>query len=166
MLSKSCTYGLQAVLFLAGRGEEGYVPIRTISDQLGLSHPFLAKVLQALTREDLLRSQRGANGGVTLARPANDITLAEVVTVLDGARLFETCILGFTVCSGEKPCLLHQRWGPIREQIQTLFTETSVRDMVQDTPLFYSILGQISPQSEQSEAAHSQTPEKISTHER
>ena len=147
MLSKSCTYGLQAVLFLAKREKEGFVPIRTISDRFGLSYPFLAKVLQALTRHGLLRSQRGANGGVALARPASAITLAEVVTVLDGARLFETCILGFAVCSDEAPCLLHRRWGPIREQIQVLFAETSVHDMVRDTSLFYGILGQNSPQT-------------------
>ncbi len=130
MLSRSCIYGLQAVLFLASQKAEGYVPIHRVSESLGFSHAFLTKVLQVLTQAGLHRSLRGPNGGVALARPASEITLVEIVEAIDGPALFEACILGLPRCGEDQPCLLHERWAPVRGDIQALFARTSVQEMV------------------------------------
>jgi Rrf2 family iron-sulfur cluster assembly transcriptional regulator len=138
MLSKSCIYGLQAVLYLASQKQDGYVSIREISDSLGFSYAFLTKVLQELTRRGLLQSLRGPHGGVVLARPAEEITLAEIVEAIDGPRLFEACILGLPTCGSDQPCLLHERWAPLRGEIEALFGETTIREMVEEGRSFSS----------------------------
>jgi Rrf2 family protein len=130
MLSKSCTYGIQAMLYLVSREQAGYVPIRQISDGLGLSYSFLTKVLQTLTRCDLLRSLRGPKGGVTLNKAPEQIMLADLIEALDGRALFDACLLGNAACDASRSCLLHTQWAPIRRDMQTVFTETSLRDII------------------------------------
>lgn len=139
MLSKSCIYGLRAVLYLASQAQDGYVSIREISGRLGFSYAFLTKVLQGLTRAGLLCSQRGPNGGVALARPAGEITLAEIVALIDGPQLFEACVLGLPRCGSDQPCLLHQRWAPVRADIESLFGDTTVREMADEGSLFLEL---------------------------
>jgi Rrf2 family iron-sulfur cluster assembly transcriptional regulator len=130
MLSKGCIYGIQAALYLASQKPEGYVSIRQISDSLGLSYPFLTKVLQQLTRRGLMRSLRGPRGGVALAKPLVETTLVEIVEAIDGRALFDGCILGLPECRVETPCALHDRWKPLRDEILTTFSETSVLDLI------------------------------------
>ena len=129
MLSRSCKYGLQAALYLAAQERDGYVPIRQISDDLGLSHPFLTKVLQQLTRQGLMRSWRGPHGGVKLAQPTETLTLGAIVEAIDGLARFEGCVLGRTGCGTDNPCLLHQQWQPARHEILTTFLQTSLLDL-------------------------------------
>ena len=129
MLSRSCIYGLQAVLYLAAQERNRYVPIRQISDDLGLSHPFLTKVLQQLTRKGLMRSLKGPRGGVALARPPEAVTLHAVIEAIDGPARFEGCILGMRGCGPDNPCALHARWQPIQDEIQAIFSETSLLDL-------------------------------------
>ncbi len=130
MLSKSCTYGLQAALYLAAHPHDGYVPIRQISDDLGLSHPFLTKVLQQLTRKGLLRSVRGMRGGVALAQAPEAVTLDAIVEAIDGRALFEGCILGLPECTADNPCALHAHW----ETVVNTFSATSLKDLAATTP--------------------------------
>ena len=130
MLSKSCIYGIQATLYLALQEPTGYVSIRQISDNLGLSYPFLTKVLQHLTRRGLMQSLRGPRGGVALAKPPEEVLLGEIVEAIDGRTRFDGCILGLPECRVDRPCALHERWEPLRNEILTTFSETTVLDLI------------------------------------
>lgn len=130
MLSRSCTYGLQAALFLASREDAAYVPIQRISERLGLSFYFLTKVLQHLSHDGLLRSLRGPNGGVALTRSPDRITLKEVIVAIDGPELFEGCVLGLPGCGEQKPCPLHAAWSEVRGCLGVVFEETTLAALV------------------------------------
>ena len=110
MLSKSCEYGLRATLYLASLDGDGYVPINTISEELGISFSFPTKIFQKLNDAGLLTSQRGPKGGVALNRPADEMTLYEIVVAIDGDDLFEVCVLGLPGCGDAEPCPLHDQW--------------------------------------------------------
>ena len=129
MLSKSCTYGIQASVFVAAAAQEGFVPIREISGSLGISHHFLTKVLQGLTRRGIMRSFRGPNGGVALAQPAERLTLKQLVLAIDGPELFECCVLGLPNCGTDRPCPLHDDWGRVRGGIDDTLSETTVAEL-------------------------------------
>jgi Rrf2 family protein len=129
MLSKSCEYGLRAALYLASLDEEGYVPISTISEELDISFPFLTKIFQKLNDAGLLESQRGPKGGVALTRPAEDVTLYEIVAAIDGDALFRECVLGLPNCGDADPCPLHEQWVPKREQLETMFRNASLAEL-------------------------------------
>lgn len=128
LLSKASEYGIRAVLYLASLQEPGYVAIRSISEALGISSPFLTKILQQLNQADLLTSYRGPNGGVALARPAAKITLEDVYVAIEGPALFTECVLGLPGCGDQKPCPLHRAWAVERERLRTLFAQTTLAD--------------------------------------
>lgn len=125
LLSKGCEYGIRAAVYLAGRPGER-VPIRAISDSLGIPYPFLAKISQTLTAAGILISARGPNGGVRLARPPSRVTIEEVVLALDGADLFTECVLGLPGCGDRRPCPLHDAWVDARERVRQMFREASL----------------------------------------
>lgn len=131
MLSKSCEYGLRAMLYLAADEPDGYVPIGTISDALDISFPFLTKIFQKLNDAGHLTSQRGPKGGVALTTPADEMTLYEVVVAIDGDDLFEECVLGLPGCGEERPCPLHDRWTDERERVEEIFQSTTLAEMAQ-----------------------------------
>jgi len=142
LLSKSCEYGLRAMLYLAtlGEGEETdgeetvdptreYVSIRTVSDELDIGFSFLTKVFQRLNDAGLLTSKRGPGGGVALTRPPDDIRLHEIVVAIDGADLFEECVLGLPGCGEAEPCPLHAHWTETRDRLETMFRDTSLAEV-------------------------------------
>ncbi len=126
LFSKSCIYGIRAVIYLAVKKEREYVSIKEMSKMLDISFHFLTKVLQELAAAGLVKSQKGANGGVGLNRPANEITVYDIVAVLDGTALFEECILGLPDCSDENPCSLHKYWRDIKKNIEDSLKEETL----------------------------------------
>ena len=142
LLSKSCEYGLRAMLYLAtlGDGEEGedeeavdptreYVSIRAVSDELDIGFSFLTKVFQQLNDAGLLTSKRGPGGGVALTRPPDEIHLYEIVVAIDGADLFEECVLGLPGCGEAEPCPLHDRWRETRGSLEATFRDTTLEEL-------------------------------------
>ncbi len=128
LLSKSCEYGLRATLYLASLEPERYVSIRTISEELDISFHFLTKIFQKLTQAGLMRSFRGPNGGIALARPADEITLRDIVIAIEGPELFTECVLGLPGCGDRNPCPVHATWGVVREQLEALFASETLAD--------------------------------------
>lgn len=82
-LSSKSLYGLLAMVFLARRYGES-VQIREIAEAYGISQNYLEQLLLALRKGGLLKSQRGVNGGYLLARPAETISVFEILEVLEG----------------------------------------------------------------------------------
>jgi len=129
MLSKSCEYGLRATLYLASLDHDGYVSISTISEDLDISFPFLTKIFQKLNDAGLLDSQRGPNGGVALTKPADAVTLYEIVVAIDGDELFQECVLGLPNCGNADPCPLHDDWVEKRSAIETMFRNATLEQL-------------------------------------
>ncbi|MFV0523929.1 MAG: RrF2 family transcriptional regulator [Acidimicrobiales bacterium] len=78
-------YASRALLSLAIHGDaEGPTTVRDIADRTGLPQPYLEQILLALKGAGLVRSKRGVGGGYILARPADQITLAEIIRAVDG----------------------------------------------------------------------------------
>jgi Rrf2 family protein len=132
LLSKSCEYGIRAVLHLVALGETGYTSIRRISGDLGISFHFLTKIFQQLTEAGLLLSLKGPRGGVRLARSAESISMRDVIAAIDGVGLFTECVLGLPACNQDNPCPLHAQWGPQRAQIDALFGKTALATLAAD----------------------------------
>ena len=121
LLSKSCEYAIRAALYVAMRAPGGYTTVREVSTALGMPYPFLAKIAQTLTQAGILRTLRGPSGGVTLARPAAEITLKEIVVATDGPAIFRECVLGLPGCGDRTPCPLHDEWAPARARVERMF---------------------------------------------
>lgn len=107
ILTKSCIYALRSSVYLAKQHEDFYVTIKELSDELGISFHFLTKVLQQLTKQEILKSYQGPNGGVKLAKDACEITFLEIVQSVDGSHVISECALGLPGCGELAPCPLH-----------------------------------------------------------
>jgi len=99
---------------LATKPEDQHVRVREIAEDLKIPVPFLSKIVQTLSRQNLIQSHKGPGGGVMLATSSSKITLLQIVEVIDGFEVFEVCALGIPSCSGDFPCPLHETWGSIR----------------------------------------------------
>jgi Rrf2 family transcriptional regulator, iron-sulfur cluster assembly transcription factor len=123
VLSKACTYGVLASLYVAKQSENNsYVSIRDMSDELRISFHFLTKILQKLTAEGILQSHKGPKGGILLAREARNITILDVVLAIDGEKVFTECVLGLPGCGSERPCPMHSHWITVREDLREMFS--------------------------------------------
>ena len=129
MLSRACQIGLRSMLYLTSRSGAAFVNAKEISQVLGESPHFVAKVLHQLAAGGLLHSYRGPNGGVALIRRPESITLSEVVDLIDGANSVDRCLLGKKECSSENPCMLHHEWGPIKANLLDMLQTRSLRDI-------------------------------------
>jgi Rrf2 family protein len=83
-LSTACTYAVRALAFLARHEGDGLLVAHVFAGARGLPEEYLGKTLKGLVRAGILLSSRGPTGGYRLARPAERITLLEVVEAVDG----------------------------------------------------------------------------------
>ncbi len=133
VLSKACTYGILASLYVARESSRsnGYVSIGKMSEKLHISFHFLTKILQELTSAGLLTSMKGPKGGVALKRDAGKITLLDIIIAIDGMKVFTECLLGMPGCGTEKPCPVHDEWAEIREDLYETFRSKTLGETVQ-----------------------------------
>ena len=89
LFSKTCEYGLQAMIFLAVEGKK--VGLTKISEKQGLPSYYLSKILQNLVKAKILESAKGPTGGFWLSKPADSIRLAHIVDAIDGMDTLDQC---------------------------------------------------------------------------
>ena len=125
-------YASRALLSLAlHRGGTGPTSVRDIADRTGLPQPYLEQILLALKGAGLVRSKRGVGGGYVLARPAEDITLAQIVSAVDGPIVVgdfgEPHANG--ACDHEGQCVLLAIWADVGEQMRLLLEASTLADI-------------------------------------
>jgi Rrf2 family protein len=135
MLSNSCKYGIRAVVYLASRyHEKSNIGIKEISGDLGLPAPFLAKILQQLAKHKILNSFKGPNGGFSLLKKPESVTILDIVKIIDGQALFKNCLIHDGTCSevkkNRKTCPVHDDYSKIRTNINNLFRKKTIAELV------------------------------------
>jgi len=127
IFSKTCEYALRAVLYIAKRSEQGYKSgIKEIAQEVNSPEPFLAKILQKLSREGLIQSAKGPNGGFYLEGKDFNRPLAEIVEAIEGKELFVGCAMGLSYCSETNPCPLHHDFKQIRDNLAYVLRTTTI----------------------------------------
>lgn len=125
-------YAARALVSLALHGDEsGPTSVRDIAERTGLPQPYLEQILLALKGAGLVRSKRGVGGGYVLARPAEDITLADIVSAVDGPIAVGDFGLPHQAgaCDHEGQCVLLALWGEVGDQMRCLLAAVSLADV-------------------------------------
>lgn len=135
MLSNTCKYAIRAVIYLAiNKGDEKKIGIKEISKELDIPTPFLGKILQSLAKHKLLTSTKGPHGGFGFARPVEEITLFDIVEIIDGCDLFENCLIGMHRCNSNENdalrCPVHDQFSDIRSKLFDLFKTETIAKIV------------------------------------
>ncbi len=127
LYSLTAKYAVIALVELASR--DGPVPVREIAAARRIPPHFLAKLVPPLVRAGILNSTRGKNGGVSFARDPGEVSLADVVRVIEGDGYFQECVFELDPCAGRDDCPLHDVWDPLRDEISRFLEDTTIRSV-------------------------------------
>ena len=111
-ITRGTDYGILGILYLATRPLDKVTLLREVAQAQNVPETYLAKIFQELSKEGLVRSHRGAKGGFSLARPASDITLRQVIEALQGPISLNRCLDIREGCPKEEDC-------PVAEVLRT-----------------------------------------------
>lgn len=125
--SKTCEYAMRAVFYIASKSQEGQrVGIKEIAENINSPEHFLGKILQKLSREGVIQSVKGPNGGFYLDTVGLKQPLADIITALEGDNIFTGCGMGLSYCSESNPCPLHHEFKKVRNQITHMLYKTTI----------------------------------------
>ncbi len=130
MLSQTVEYALRAMVFLASKPDSSHTAVG-IAKATKVPQAYLSKIMQNLSREGLVRSQRGLNGGFTLALSAEDLSVLQVVSAVDPIQRIRTCPLGLS-SHGKALCPLHSRLDKVLEEVEKAFGNTTLAEILNE----------------------------------
>lgn len=139
IFSTKAEYGVRVMAHLAGRAEsDGPASLNSIAEAEGLPQAYLEHLAARLRRAGLVESRRGARGGYSLARPAESITMAEVVRALEGRIAPIECITdganGMLTCvreeePGHAPCPTKLLWSRVQVSIVRTLNDMTLAEL-------------------------------------
>lgn len=116
-ITRETDYAVRCVFYLAGK-TDGVTMIDEISREMCVPKSFLAKILQKLSRQDIVKSFRGVKGGFQLARKPGGITLLDVIEAVQGPVAMNICALDKKLCGLSGTCAIHPVWIEIRRKVE------------------------------------------------
>jgi len=122
-------YAVTAMLDLALHEGNGPVPLASIARRQGISLSYLEQLFSKLRKRGLVESTRGPGGGYRLSREADLIAVAEVISAVD-EKVDATRCGGRGNCDGGFPCLTHELWTELSEEIRRFLAGVSLADLI------------------------------------
>ncbi len=129
-LSTRSRYGVRLMLDLALNSTKGSVFLKDIAKEEEISEKYLSLIIIPLKAAGLVNSMRGAHGGYTLAKPASDITLKEIVDVLEGETCLVDCVKNPSACSRSDTCASRDLWTILSDNISQTLGSVTLDDLV------------------------------------
>lgn len=134
MFSKTCEYAIRACIFIAAQSfENKRTTIKDIAENIDSPKSFTAKILQILAKKEIVHSIKGIGGGFEIPKDKiKKISLAQIVSAIDGDAIYTNCALGIHHCSDERPCPLNKRFKNIREDLAKMLENTYLEELMLD----------------------------------
>jgi len=125
-------YGIRAMLYLAGHGDEHPVTSHEIAIHQAIPEPYLRQILALLSKDRLILSNRGPQGGHVLARPACDISLRDVLLTLEGrtTSIDQILALPCSIDVGTEHCVIREVFLEVKEAVEAILARTTLADLV------------------------------------
>lgn len=131
MFSKTCKYGIRATIFIASQSyQDTRVGLKDIAKKIDSPEAFTAKILQILSKENIINSIKGVGGGFEIPKERmKDIKLAQIVKAIDGENIFTSCGLGLSHCSEDHPCPVHNQFKVIKTGLIAMLENTNLEEL-------------------------------------
>lgn len=129
-LTRGGEYGIRGVLYLAQQDNGKISMLSAIAKAQDVPPRFLAKIFQALAKAGIVRSHRGAKGGFSLARPAAEITIKDVIEAIEGPVYLNVCLVAPGECSRDKICPMHRVWEEAQDKMMGVLGQANFADLV------------------------------------
>ncbi len=130
-LSQKADYAMRMMVDLAGAHGSQRMTIGDIARRQDVPEPFMAKIAMKAAAAGLVDTRRGTGGGVALARPAERITLLEVVEAIDGPIEFMRCTVESGRCSRTAQCTMRPVWEKAKRQFEELLSVTRLSEVTE-----------------------------------
>jgi Rrf2 family protein len=128
-ISRRTDYGIRVIVDLATLPKGFRASTSEIAERQNIPAPFLAKIISQLSLSGLVSTYRGSGGGVSLARPATEISLLEVIEALDGPLRLNRCAIEPESCPRTGHCPVHPIWAKAQTNLASLLSSTTFDDL-------------------------------------
>ena len=131
-ISTKGEYGVRAMLYIAAHSADGQVTSREIAERQGIPEPYLRQILALLSKDRLIVSSRGPQGGHALARAAEDISVRDILITLEGQTTSVDQILALpcNIEVGTQFCAIREVLLKVKGAVEKILAETSLADLV------------------------------------
>lgn len=131
-LSTKGRYGLKAMFELSLNQNRGPVSLKVIAKKQNISDQYLEQIFSALKKAGLVKSVRGAQGGYLLTKEASEITVGDILTVLEGPVSLSDCVLDEDICENSNICVTKIVWEKMKKGIEEVIDSITLQDMIND----------------------------------
>lgn len=130
MFTQTAEYALRAIAHLAQNGDVPQTS-QQISEATKVPTPYLSKVLQSLVKGGLVTGQRGLHGGFTMVKPPSEVSIYEVLSIVDPIKRIKRCPLGLE-SHGTHLCPLHRRMDEAIASVERNFKDTTLAEILDE----------------------------------
>jgi Rrf2 family cysteine metabolism transcriptional repressor len=130
-LSTRGRYGTRVLLDLAMHRDKGLVLLKDVAHRQDISLRYLEHIITPLVMAGMVRSTRGAKGGVYLAKSPENIKLIEVIQILEGSTAPVECVDSPNLCNRSKTCVTRDVWMEVKTAIDKILENTTLDDLVE-----------------------------------
>lgn len=129
-LSTKGKYGLYAMYYLAQHAGDGCQPLKSVAE-IGVPEDYLEQLLGGLRRAGLVSTVRGAQGGYSLAKAPEEITVGDIIDALEGPLSISDCVGDESLCRKAGQCRSRLVWEYLSRSINDVLQSITLRDMLE-----------------------------------
>ena len=130
MLAKGTEYAIRALVYVQLQNWKNLRPgVVEIAREIEAPEAYSAKIFQTLTRHKLLESMKGRGGGFFFDKNQSNITIYDVIHVMEGDGCFHKCGFGLKDCNNENPCPLHEEYIVVREGFYSIVKSETIQSL-------------------------------------
>jgi Rrf2 family protein len=130
LITRDIDYAVRALIYMADNGNGGTVPVPELVDELGITRPFLRKIMQLLAKAGVTRSYKGNKGGFRLIKKPEDIYLIDLIEIFQGVFSLNECFLNKGICPNTSNCILRSKVDDIEEKVKKELKSIDLRSLI------------------------------------
>ena len=128
-ITRKGDYAIRGMVYLAMKPPEQMSLISEMAAAIDVSQTLLAKIFQNFSKVGLVKSYRGVGGGFMLGRPAEQISLLEIVEAVEGPIVLNQCLLHPGTCDRDAVCTVHPVWKELQEKMRDILGGVSLKHL-------------------------------------
>lgn len=128
-ISRKGDYAIRGMVYLATQPADKVSLLSDIAAEMEIPQMFLAKIFQQFNKSGLVKSYRGAGGGFQLGRPAENISLLEIVEAVEGPIVPNRCIMAKGMCSRDATCTVHPVWKEVQKSMRDILSKVTLKHL-------------------------------------
>lgn len=131
-INRKTDYAVRVVLFLARQPSGTRTPTKVVQDETLIPRAYLLRIIAELSKVGIINTHPGPSGGLQMGKPAEDVSLGEILEVMEGSILVSDCLENPEECSLSTNCPVRGRWGCLQRVILKELRRTTIHQLVDE----------------------------------